>query len=140
MQFETVDAREHKPDEYADVFDGYRAIRMIDDAERLRGELVWRLASGQTVEITEFGIYDEAGRRRGWGSQLLEAGIASVRQFFGSKPYRLRRIYLFCDSINDAGRAFYESCGFSMQAQLKDFYQYCDAVLYVRNAEADGAC
>lgn len=140
MQFETVDAREHKPDEYADVFEGYKAVRMIDDAGRVRGELVWRLASGQTVEITEFGIYDEADRRRGWGSQLLEAGIASMRQFFSNKSYKLRRIYLFCDSINEAGRAFYESRGFSVQALLKDFYHYCDAVLYVCNAEANGAC
>jgi hypothetical protein len=65
LRLEAVPARAHRPDEYRDVFEGYRAVRMIDDCGRLRGELVWRLATGQTVEITELGVFDESDRRHG---------------------------------------------------------------------------
>jgi ribosomal protein S18 acetylase RimI-like enzyme len=119
------------------VFAGYKAVRLVDADGRTRGELVWRLATGQTVEITEFGIYDEADRRKGWGTRLLEAGIASIRGFFAGKPYRLRRIYLFCDSINEPGRRFYEVRGFVLAAVIPKFYHYCDAALYVRDMERE---
>ncbi|MEM6334462.1 MAG: GNAT family N-acetyltransferase [Planctomycetota bacterium] len=136
MRFDVVDARLHRPDDYADVFQGYRAVRLIDEHDRVRGELVWRLGTGQCVEITEFGIYDEADRRQGWGTQLLNAGIESIRAFFAGKPYELRRVYLFCDSINTPGRAFYEANGFRLAAILSGFYHYCDAAMYVRNMQA----
>ena len=138
MRIDIVSAREHRPDYYADVFAGYQAVRLVDDGGRTRGELVWRLASGQSVEITEFGIYDETDRRRGWGTRLLEAGIASMREFFADKPYRLRRVYLFCDAINEPGRRFYEARGFELVAVIPRFYHYCDAAMYVRCMDSEG--
>ena len=45
-------AQMHRPDEYADTFEAHRAVQMIDDSGEMQGELVWRLATGQTVEIT----------------------------------------------------------------------------------------
>ncbi|HEV2296781.1 MAG TPA: GNAT family N-acetyltransferase [Tepidisphaeraceae bacterium] len=138
MRFDIVSAQEHRPDYYADVLAGHRAVRLVDDSGRTRGELVWRLASGQSVEITEFGIYDEADRRRGWGSRLLEAGIASMREFFADKPYRLRRVYLFCDAINEPGRRFYEARGFELVTIVPEFYHYCDAAMYVRRMDSEG--
>ncbi|MCC7408743.1 MAG: GNAT family N-acetyltransferase, partial [Phycisphaeraceae bacterium] len=128
------------PDDYADTFAGYKAIRLLDDQGVVRGEFVWRLAHGQSVEVTEFGIYQPEDRRKGWGTALLEAGIASIREFFKDKPYKLRRVYLFCDSINKPGRAFYEARGFSAAVTLPAFYHYCDSVLYVRDMTCeDGA-
>jgi RimJ/RimL family protein N-acetyltransferase len=53
------------------------------------------------------------------------------------KPYRLRRIYLFCDSINEPGRRFYEARGFVLAAVIPEFYHYCDAALYVRDMERE---
>jgi ribosomal protein S18 acetylase RimI-like enzyme len=135
MRFEDVDARQHRPDDYADVFAGYRAVRLVGDDGRTRGELVWRLATGQAVEITEFGVYDEADRRLGWGTRLLDAGLESMRAFFADKPYRLRRVYLFCDAINEPGRRFYEARGFTLAAVLPGFHHYCDAAMYVRDVE-----
>jgi ribosomal protein S18 acetylase RimI-like enzyme len=139
MRFEAVDARQHRADYYADALAGYKAVRLVDDHGRTRGELVWRLASGHSVEITEFGIYDEADRRQGWGTRLLDAGIASIRAFFADKPYRLRRIYVFCDSTNEPGCRFYEARGFQLAVVIPEYYHYCDAALYVRNMERDGA-
>src|SRR5439155_17927793 len=126
LRFDIVSAQQHRPDYYADVFAGYRAVRLVDDGGQTRGELVWRLASGQSVEITEFGIYDEADRRRGWGTKLLNAGIADIGAFFKDKSYRLRRIYLFCDAINEPGRRFYEARGFKLATVISGFYHYCD--------------
>jgi RimJ/RimL family protein N-acetyltransferase len=62
---------------------------------------------------------------------LLEAGLESIRSFFADKSYRLRRIYVFCDSVNGAARAFYEANGFELACILTGFYHYCDAALYV---------
>lgn len=131
MRLDTVPALVHRPDEYRDFFQGYRAIRVIDELGRLRGELVWRLATGQTVEITEIGVFEESDRRQGWGTRLLEAGLADMRAFFCDKPYPLRRVYLFCESINEAGRAFYEHHGFLETAVVEGLYDSCDAILYV---------
>lgn len=135
MRFAIVSANTHRPDEYSDTFEGYKAVQLFDDSGEMRGELVWRLATGQTVEITELAILDESHRRRGWGSKLLEVGLRSIREFFAGKPYPLRRIYVFCDSINQPARAFYEAHGFRLEAVLSGFYHYCDAVLYVLNVE-----
>ena len=95
------------------------------------------MATGDAVEITEMGIFDPADRRQGWASMLLEAGINSMREFFAETGRSLRRVYLFCDSINESGRAFYEARGFRLATTLKDFYHYCDSALYVRNMEHD---
>jgi len=135
VRFAIVPATTHRLDEYSDTFEGYKAVQLIDDSGEMRGELVWRLATGQTVEITEMAIFDESHRRRGWGSKLLEVGLGSIREFFVGKPYRLRRIYVFCDSINEPARAFYKAHGFRLEAILPGFYHYCDAVLYVLNVE-----
>jgi ribosomal protein S18 acetylase RimI-like enzyme len=123
-------------EEYAVAFEGHRAVQLIDKDGRMRGEMVWRLATGHTVEITEFGIFEPADRRQGYGTQLLQAGLADVRNFYMEKALRLRRIYLFCDAINEPGRAFWESQEFHVASLLPDFYHYCDAVLYVRDLEA----
>jgi len=139
MRTTIVSADRHRLEEYADVFRGYKAVQLLDDTGTMRGELVWRLATGDAVEITEMGIFDQADRRQGWASMLLEAGIESMREFFTETGRRLRRIYLFCDSINEAGRAFYEARGFALATILKDFYHYCDAALYVRNMEGTNA-
>jgi ribosomal protein S18 acetylase RimI-like enzyme len=135
VKFVVVPARTHRPDEYSDTFEAHRAVQMIDDSGAMQGELVWRLATGQAVEITEMGIFDESYRRRGWGGKLLEEGLRDIRAFFAAKPYRLRRVYLFCDSINESARAFYEAHGFKLAAILPGFYHYCDAALYVMDVE-----
>ncbi|MEO0515589.1 MAG: GNAT family N-acetyltransferase [Planctomycetota bacterium] len=136
MHFDAIDARDHRPDRYADTFAGYRAVRMLNDEGDPIGEFVWRLGTGEAVEVTEFGIYREADRRQGRGTQLLDAGIRDIRKFYADKPYAFRRLYLFCDSTNDAGRKFYESQGFTLAATLPEFYHYCDATLYVRDMQA----
>jgi RimJ/RimL family protein N-acetyltransferase len=64
--------------------------------------------------------------------------MESMRSFFAGKPYRLRRVYVFCDSINEAGRAFYEAHGFELACVLSGFYHYCDAALYVLDVEVEG--
>jgi ribosomal protein S18 acetylase RimI-like enzyme len=129
-------AREHLPEQYANWYEGYRALQVVDNEGTLRGELVWRLATGQTVEITEFGIIRPEDRRQGLGTRLLEAGLVSMRRFSAARDIRFRRVYAFCDSINESGRAFYEARGFRLQSILKGFYHYCDAALYVLDVDA----
>lgn len=136
VKVEVVDARGHRLEEYENYFRGYKALQLMDDAGRMRGELVWRLATGHTVEITEFGIYDPQDRRQGWGTLLLGAGLKTMMKFFDGLEGDLRRVYAFCDSTNVAGRAFYEARGFRPEAELEGFYSYCNAILYVRRLDA----
>ena len=86
MHFAAVDARQRRPVDDADALAGHRAVRLVGDDGRVRGELLWRLATGNCVEVTEFGIGDPADRRQGWGTQLLAAGLADARAFFAGKP------------------------------------------------------
>jgi hypothetical protein len=67
-----VHAAEHMPDQYRDHLDGYRAVQLVDDDGTIRGELVWRLAGRWHVkfEIKEFGLFADADKRRGRGTQL----------------------------------------------------------------------
>jgi ribosomal protein S18 acetylase RimI-like enzyme len=131
VKVEVVDARDHRLEEYENYFRGYKALQLMDGAGRMRGELVWRLATGHTVEITEFGIYDPKDRRQGWGTLLLGAGLKAMMEFFEEIGATLRRVYAFCDSTNEAGRAFYRARGFRQEAELEGFYSYCNAILYV---------
>jgi ribosomal protein S18 acetylase RimI-like enzyme len=135
MRTVVVAASTHRREEYAVDFEGHRAVQLIDEAGRMRGEMIWRLATGRTVEVTEFGIFDPADRRRGYGTRLLKAGLDDIRQFFSEKDLRLRRVYLFCDAINEPGRSFWESRGFRLASVLPGFYHYCDVALYIRNVE-----
>jgi RimJ/RimL family protein N-acetyltransferase len=135
MRTVVVAASTHRPEEYAVAFAGHRAVQLLDKDDRMRAEIIWRLATGNTVEITEFGIFDPVDRRKGHGTRLLRAGLVDIQEFFARHSLRLRRIYLFCDAINQPGRAFWEARGFKLACILPDFYHYCDAVMYVRNTE-----
>jgi len=135
MRTEIIHARDHLSDHYRDYLEGYRAVRLIDEEGCLRGELVWRLATGHTVEITEMGLFAEEDRGIGLGTRLLEAAIQDMQTYFERLEFPLRRIYLFCETINEEGRAFYEARGFRAAAVLEDFYGDGDAVLYSRVLE-----
>ena len=135
MRIEVVHATQHMADHYRPFLDGFRAVRLVDDAGSLRGELVWRLATGHTVEITEMGIFDGSDRRRGHGSALLAAALLDMESYLDSMGQKLRLVYLFCEARNDEARAFYEARGFQFQATLPSFYDDGDATIYamVRN-------
>ena len=118
------------PNHYSDYLQGYRAVRLLEEDETILGELVWRVASGHNIEITEFGIFEEDNRRQGWGTQLLEAAFEDMRQYFVKINHPLWRVYLFCEEDNEEGRGFYESRGFQLETLLKDFWADSNAVMY----------
>jgi ribosomal protein S18 acetylase RimI-like enzyme len=111
------------PNDYRRYIDGWRAMRLIDPEGNVRGELVWRYASGNNVEITEFGIFDQRDRRRGLGSRLLEAGLQDMTDFAQQIRRPIRLVYLFCETRNEPARAFYEAKGFQLCVELPDFYK-----------------
>lgn len=131
FHFEIVHAREHRPKQYQDYIDGQRALKIVDKNGRERAELVWRLATGHTVEITEFGIYNPNDRRHGLGAKLLKAALEEMRSFLEKQGKALRCVYLFCEETNKIARTFYEKQGFTLGAVLKNFYHDGDAALYV---------
>ena len=131
LQIDVVHAREHMPDHYRRYLDGWRAVRLVNSQGDIRGELVWHYASGSNVEITEFGVLNESERRLGLGSRLLEAGLQDMNDFARKINRPIRLVYLFCEAQNDAARAFYETRGFRLCAELPDFYpEPGGAVLY----------
>ena len=112
-------------------------VSLIDKEGEQRGELVWRVASGQTVEICEFGIHREGDRQQGWGTRLLNNGIADMEAFYGTRMTRMRsllRVWLLAEARNEIGRSFYEASGFVEATTLKDFYSDDDAVIYLEAA------
>ena len=137
FRIDIVHARDHQPDHYRDYIEGQRALQLLDAEGRERAELVWRVATGHTVEITEFGIHDPQDRRKGWGTKLLKTAIEDMRGFFLKRGYRLRRVYLFCEARNGDARDFYEAQGFRLEGLMKTFYfdGDGDAALYVLSME-----
>ena len=123
LRIEIVHATEHMPDHYRRYIDGWRAVRLIDPEGDIKGELVWRYASGNNVEITEFGIAKETDRRHGLGTRLLEAGLQDMNAFAKKIQRPIRLVYLFCETQNDSARAFYEAKVFRLCAELTDFYE-----------------
>lgn len=130
MKTECIHATEHMPEVYRKHFDGYRAVRLFGDDGRMTAELVWRLASGDTVEILDFGVFDDDDRRRGLGTKLFKEALTDIRDFFEQYNLKPWRIYVFCEQGNTASRAFYEFRGFKLIATLKDFYRDGSAVMY----------
>ena len=130
MYIDIVHAQNHMPDHYSDCLQGYRAVRLLEENGTILGELVWRVVSGHNIEITEFGIFEEENRRKGWGTRLLEVAFEDMRQYFVKINHPLWKVYLFCEEDNEEGRGFYESRGFRLEALLKDFYRDNDAVMY----------
>ena len=74
MYIDIVPAQNHIPDHYSDYLQGYRAVRLLAEDGTILGELVWRVASGHNIEITEFGIFEEENKRKGWGTQAVSLG------------------------------------------------------------------
>ena len=118
------------PNHYSDYLQGYQAVRLLEEDGTILGELVWRVVSGHNIEITEFGIFEEENKRKGWGTRLLEAAFEDMRQYFGKINHPLWKVYLFCEENNEEGHGFYESRGFRLEVVLKDFYPDGNAVMY----------
>ena len=123
LEVDVVHATEHMPDHYRRYIDGWRAVRLIDAEGEIRGELVWRYATGNSVEITEFGIFNEDERRHGLGTRLLEAALRDMQGFAQQIQRPIRLVYLFTETRLGAARAFYEARGFHLCAELPDFYE-----------------
>ena len=130
MYIDIVPGQSHMPDHYSDYLQGYRDLRLLKENGTILAELVWRVASGHNIEITEFGIFEEENRRQGWGTQLLEAAFEDMRQYFAKINHPLRKVYLFCEEDNETARGFYESRGFLLEGVLKDFWADGNAVMY----------
>ena len=137
----TVDVirfQDHNTGEYTDKIKGQRVVRLIDECGEERGELVWRLASGHTIEICEMEITRGEDHGQGLGTRLLEESIKDMQAFFSmNQNYEgpLRRIFLFTEASNDYARVFYKARGFSEEAVLQDFYDDGDAVLCILNLQ-----
>ena len=130
MYIDIVHAQNHIPNHYSDYLQGYRAVRLLKEDRTILGELVWRVASGHNIEITEFGIFEKDNRRKGWGTRLLEAAFEDMRQYFAKINHPLWKVYLFCEETNQEARKFYEAKEFQLETLLKDFYPDSDAVIY----------
>ncbi len=125
-------------EEYKDKIDGQRAVLLVDENGKDRGELVWRIASDHTVEICEFGILNKDDRRQGWGTRLLNEGLEDMREYFRHHLHHkhpLHHVWLLTEGRNGDARAFYGARGFREEAVLKDFYEEGEAILCVMNVQ-----
>lgn len=137
LKVETIPFKDHNG-ELKDKIEGQRVVLLVDENGDPRGELVWRIASGYTVEICEFGIHREEDRRHGWGTKLLDEGLNDMREYFRNRltrPHRFHRVWLLAEARNLIARVFYKARGFQEEAVLKDFYTDGDAVLCVMEVQ-----
>ena len=125
--------------EFTPYVEGQRALILEDECGAYQGELVWRLAHTRhgIAEITGFGIAEEENRRKGYGSQMLEAAVQDVRAFMQQRGITPRLIYLFTNERNGVARSFYEARGFAYVAGIPGFYENDIACLYVRRLDLE---
>ena len=133
LSFTKLHFKDHNG-ELRDKIEGQRVLLLMDQDGGLRGELVWRVASGHTIEICEFFIHREEDQRHGWGTMMLKEMLTDARKFFGTctgydEPPR--RVWAMTPQDNSIGRSFYEKSGFEQQILLEGFYVDGDAVMYI---------
>jgi ribosomal-protein-alanine N-acetyltransferase len=99
---------------------------VIEDESGIQGFLVGQ-AHADEAELQSIAVRT-AGRRRGFGSQLLTKFLEQARKG-GAKS-----VYLEVRESNQAARAFYEKWLFQESGRRKDYYTgpVEDAVLYCR--------
>ena len=142
MQVQVKHSRDHHGRrEFRPYVDGQHAIVLEDESGCYRGELVWRLANiGQGIaEITGLGLADEADRRQGWGSLLLETALRDIVAFMKKCDIEPRLVYLFAAEESEGAKAFYEARGFRFLTRAPGLYKIGTACLYARNLELEGS-
>lgn len=136
LHTQAVHLDQHHPNPAPEYFkaclDGMRAIRLLDEQDRLRGNLVWRYASGGTAEICDIAVLDEADFDQGFGTQMMQAALDDMRAFFAAIGQPLQRVWLLTEADNLRAHAFYLRRGFVRLAELPGFYNGRDALLFMR--------
>jgi ribosomal protein S18 acetylase RimI-like enzyme len=90
-------------------------IARADDGARVLGFVA---ASGRALSFYVHGLaVAPAERRRGVGRALLGACIG------GARSERLRRVVLHVGTANEAAVRLYESEGFEVRREVRDFYR-----------------
>lgn len=77
--------------------------------------LIYRVGSGQTVEIFDIHVSNER-RRQGLGRRLIELLIAN------RLPPGTKKIWAITRAANGIAQEFYHKAGFRVIAPLRDFY------------------
>lgn len=89
-----------------------------------RDFLVWRWASGRSVEILDIAVGSERGV--GKGTRLINLLLDEVRD-------KTSMVYAITRAHNTIARQFYSALGFRQLAKMYRFYEEEDACMYGRD-------
>ncbi|WP_026478033.1 GNAT family N-acetyltransferase [Alkaliphilus transvaalensis] len=102
--------------------DVHRSI-VIHSEDEIIGSVTWAIREGiqaGLVVIFQMSITKTENRGKGYGGLLVKHCIEDIENFYQSKGYNLRRIFISVNENNIAGRNIYKKNGFRVLAELKD--------------------
>lgn len=95
-------------------FSRCRVLRPVDDAAHLAGYAIWWVVAEES-ELLNIAVHSNF-RQKGAGRQLLAAWLADATAAAAEK------LHLEVSPDNDSARKLYESAGFSVTGQRKNYY------------------
>lgn len=127
---------EELAEQYADACIYTNQSLVVTKDEKIIGGITWSIKEGINsglVEIFQMSILQNY-RGHGYGSILVENCLEDIEQFYQSKNYPLRRIYIIITESNIIGRNLYRNKGFYVTASLLNhrFYGQSD-LFYVKD-------
>lgn len=112
----------------------YKTLLAIKD-EVLCGTVTWEPRGGLddgVVEMIGLGVND-AFKRQGIATKLVNEMVEEATQFYATKGYSLRVVLLFMERANDTARKFYSANRFKEVAVVESLYPYDDASIWTRH-------
>ena len=112
----------------------YKTLLAIKD-EAVCGTVTWEVRGGLddgVVEMIGLGV-NEAFKRQGIATSLVDAMIQDAKQFYSSSGYSLRVVLLFMELSNETARKFYSANKFKEVASIPSLYPMDDASIWIRH-------
>jgi ribosomal protein S18 acetylase RimI-like enzyme len=112
----------------------YKTLLAIKD-EVVCGTVTWEVRGGLddgVVEMIGLGV-NEAFKRQGIATRLVDAMIQDAKQFYSSYGYSLRVVLLFMEHSNETARKFYSVNKFKEVASIPSLYPQGDASIWIRH-------
>ena len=112
----------------------YKTLLAIKE-EAVCGTVTWEVRGGLddgVVEMIGLGV-NEAFKRQGIATSLVDAMIQDAKQFYSSSGYSLRVVLLIMEHSNETARKFYSVNKFKEVASIPSLYPQDDASIWTRH-------
>lgn len=97
---------------------------VAEEDGKIVGIVTWTVHDLPKHELTELNRIAVLPEMRGKGAaqQLFDELVKDAQEFYKTKGYKLRKLYLLTHASNKRAQTFYEKLGFKHETTLKEHY------------------